>query len=582
MEESQHPPAGASGSSPFAEATANGGGNEPARAAEQAAGNLLRFVYTNNPFYVISAALVFWGLRLSFDTGGESFQTGALMASLAGYTLLLAAVACFLIRAGQVWQDVRTILLVIVLMFLAISVSLDETIAADSRAGTWWFLGGLAFAIVVSELVLAVIRLKLPVLFRIPYYLILSLFFLYPIGLVRLIYDARDPALHWTLFGFSAAAGILFLTLLPAVRRGPRYVEDNGSPWQWPLYPWVLFGLLGLGVCGRAYFLCVSFHAVGGMATIFGLYFLVPLLLAANLLLLEIGIVARSIWVLRTALVAPAGLLALAAAGPAAGGNDFGFRETFSAALGGSPLFMTLLAVNVFYFVAMLRRVPHAAEALTAALAALLVCGPETVDLRTLAQPQALPLMLIAALQLLIAWRYRSALCCLVAACCLVGGLSLEFRGTMFTAYRGLVPLHLLLAAVLLIGAAFRSRFAALLQLLGAAVILAAVVAAVVVDPRLLGNPPAAWLRVYPAAMIALAVAYGYLTANRWYLAPALGGSACWAGVAGWQAYGTLRETMAGLDQIAWGIVCLLVAMLISLTKMGVPQRWFAWRRKQN
>src|SRR4051794_848363 len=52
---------------------------------------LLRRLVTSNPFYVISADLVFVGLRMSFDTDGRTFETWALMLALAGYTLLLAA-----------------------------------------------------------------------------------------------------------------------------------------------------------------------------------------------------------------------------------------------------------------------------------------------------------------------------------------------------------------------------------------------------------------------------------------------------------------------------------------------------------
>ena len=93
------------------------------------------------------------------------------------------------------------------------------------------------------------------------------------------------------MFGFCTAAGGVFLALLPAIRRGAGYVSDNGSPWQWPWYPWTLFGVIGLAVCLRAYYLCVSFHAATGSQTIFGFYFLVPFLWVVACLLLEIGIV---------------------------------------------------------------------------------------------------------------------------------------------------------------------------------------------------------------------------------------------------------------------------------------------------
>ena len=231
--------------------------NKPPPSVAAGVRGLARFIYTNNPFYVVSAGLVLWGLRLSFDTAAESFETLVLMGCLAGYTLLLAAAACFLIRFGKVWEDVRTILLVIVLLFLAISVTFNESLATNPRVGARYFLGGLAFSILLSEGLLRGIRLSLPAWFRLPYHLILALFFLYPVAISPLVPDCNDPKVHWGLFGFSSVAGLVFLTLLPAVRRGPRYVRDHGSPWRWPWYPWVLFGVLGLGVCGRTLFLCM-------------------------------------------------------------------------------------------------------------------------------------------------------------------------------------------------------------------------------------------------------------------------------------------------------------------------------------
>ena len=47
-------------------------------------------VCTANPFYAISAVLVFVGLRISFNTQATIFPSWALLAGLAGYTLLLA------------------------------------------------------------------------------------------------------------------------------------------------------------------------------------------------------------------------------------------------------------------------------------------------------------------------------------------------------------------------------------------------------------------------------------------------------------------------------------------------------------
>ncbi|MBI1913476.1 MAG: hypothetical protein HYS12_01785 [Planctomycetes bacterium] len=313
---------------------------------------LLRRLCTDNPFYVLSAALFLVGLWGSFTAKDGAEQTWALLTGLSGYTLLLAVTACLLVRFGNVWDDVRTVLLLVVLMFLATSVTFDAVLVASPGRGIVCCVGGLLIAVTVSEGVLRGIRLALPAWFRGPYYLILALFFLYPLALSPLLARPHSEALRWGLFGFSTAAGLVFLTLLPAVRRGPSYVRVNGSPWRWPLYPWALFGLLALAVPARAFLLCWSLHLLEGVdrdRLIFGPYFLVPFGLCVAILLLEIGIVASHRLVLAVALAAPVGLVALALVGHQPDPIYRGFLRAFAARLGGDPLFLTLLASAGFY-----------------------------------------------------------------------------------------------------------------------------------------------------------------------------------------------------------------------------------------
>jgi hypothetical protein len=378
---------------------------------------LLRWVSTSNPFYVLSAGLFLVGLWISFGAQSEEVQTWALMSGLAGYTVLLAVTACLLVRFGNVWDDVRTVLLLVVLMFLATSVTFDEVLVLDPLRGAICYIAGLLFAVAVSEGLLHGIQLALPALFRVPYYLILSLFFLYPLALRPLLADGpRSEMLMWGLFGFSPVAGLIFLTLLPAIRRGPGYVRDNGSPWRWPLYPWVLFGLLGFAVPARAFLLCWSMQLldVGNMdRVLFGPFFLVPFGLAVAILLLEIGIGSSRRIVQGTALAMPALLLGLTVFGHREDPIYRDFLALFAARVG-DPLSMALLASACFYAYAALRRAPLSIEALTAALAALAVVGPDTLDSHELTAPQTLPLMAAAALQLAVGvWRHRAWRCLL-------------------------------------------------------------------------------------------------------------------------------------------------------------------------
>jgi len=142
---------------------------------------LIRHLCTSNPFYVISAGLFLAGLFASFEAHAGEVETWALMSGLAGYTLLLAATAFLRVRFAGAWDDLRTVLLLVVLLFLATSVTFDEVLVLEPRRGVACYLVGLLFAVLVSEAVLRGIRLRLPAWFRLPYYLILALFFLYPL-----------------------------------------------------------------------------------------------------------------------------------------------------------------------------------------------------------------------------------------------------------------------------------------------------------------------------------------------------------------------------------------------------------------
>lgn len=538
-------------------------------------GQFAKFLYTHNPFYAISAALVFWGLRSSFDTQGSTFHTFALMGGLVAYTMLLALAAYLVIRFGKVWQDGRILLVLIVLVFLATSISFDDALTLHRVNGTICYVAGLLFALVLSEVLLRGIGLYLPLLFRLPYYLLLALFFLYPVALSWLL-DPFSPAIPWALLAFPAVAGLAYLTLRPAIRRGPGYVKENGSPWIWPFYPWTLFFMIGLGVCGRAYYLCVSMHLAGGSATIFAPYFLVPFLLAVCVLLLEIGIVSQSAGTLAFAMLGPAALVLLALVPPTSRLGMHFLHDTLMGTVGVSPPLIAAIAVAGFYAWAMLRRVPLAAEAMSAALLLVAVLSPATFEFAKSADLRAIPVLLVGILQGAMAARHRSAGRWFVASACVIASAMLEFQDTAFMAYQGVVPAHLMLATVLLIAALHRSPFARFLQNCAALALLAAAVFALSDNTKCLGDVHPAWLIAYPATVIIVAAAYGWLVRNRLYYGSAAGMIACWLAVFAVQGYRYLRELMAGLDYILWGLLSLGLALLITLTKAGATRRWWA------
>src|SRR4030095_6545426 len=98
--------------------------------------SIARFLYTQNPFYLIGTLLVLFGLQQSLGREPQLATSGMLMGLLVGYTLVLAAIATVVLRCGQILDDARTILLVIVLMFFMLSASLDVHLMTEPVSGT--------------------------------------------------------------------------------------------------------------------------------------------------------------------------------------------------------------------------------------------------------------------------------------------------------------------------------------------------------------------------------------------------------------------------------------------------------------
>jgi hypothetical protein len=534
---------------------------------------MARWVCTKNPFYVLSALLVSLGLWVSFGAQDETYETWALLFGTAGYTLLLAVTACLLVRFVGVWDDVRTVLLLVVLLFLATSVTFDDVLAHDATRGIICYLSGLLFAAVVSEGMLRGIGLGLPPLFRAPYYLVLTLFFVYPVAIVPLLDRPLSESLSWALFGFSPFSGLVFLTLLPAIRRGRNYVRDNGSPWRWAWYPWTLFGVLGFGVLARSAMLCWSMHHTPAGQTepyIFGPYFLVPFGLAIGAILVEIGLVERSRSVRHAALFLPAILTLLTVVGHRSDPMYQWFLGRFMLRLGGTPFYLTLLASAAFYGYAALRRVPMALDALSAMFVGLAFVSPHTLDLHTLVAPRGLPMLAAAAVQTAVALHQKSAWRTMVGTGLAVASLTIALRPIGAGSHQGPVAFHLGLAAVLLVGAVFDDRLGRFLRTAGSATALLG--SLVAMTGRILQNGTITpWLvEAYPLAMAILTAGYGFVLGHRPSITFAGLIVSCWLAVLGCRGYVSLRRVVAGLDSIAIGMVLLGLAILTSMAKGGV------------
>ncbi|MEK6234629.1 MAG: hypothetical protein N2C14_07940, partial [Planctomycetales bacterium] len=285
--------------------------DSPAASNPAANANPWRFLTNNNPFYLISAGFVVYGVRRCFSDELDVVNMWLLMGLLSGYALLVAAAGGVIVRWGKMWEDARSIFLVLLLLMLSISVSFDDLLLTeDGRTGFLLILMGFAVCVAVTEALLWGLAIRFPAVFRVPYYLLLTLLYWYPLVLNAVLHDARlsaqggGHALTWCVLLFSILAGAAMATLIPGARRGREAAKSNGTPWSWPWFPMPLFLFLALGVGWRIYALGVSF----GVDANCGAYFLIPFLLSCAAVVLELGLETRNPWPRTLALLAPVGL----------------------------------------------------------------------------------------------------------------------------------------------------------------------------------------------------------------------------------------------------------------------------------
>lgn len=322
----------------------------------------------------------------------------------------------------------------------------------------------------------------------------------------------------------------------------------------------------------RAYSLCLSLHFVGHDWSIFGSYFVVPLLAAVNLLWLELGLTMRKRAFVVAALAAPLVWICLAQTAPRDDRVflDFlrGFQETFDA----TPLFATLLIAVAFYLLAALRHVRGAGEVGLATLAAMSLIGPRTPSFAGPYELTGWPLLVVGGLVLISAIRRHRSVLAAVAASLFVVGSTIEFRGTWFTSI-GLtgvgetVPLELLLGALLVVIAAFRDRHVFLVRV--AAAVLLVWVSGVVSTShgQMLAEPRWLLSAIHLLFWGSTALVFAYwLKLRSFYLATGAG-TALWGLFAMWHSYRFLRTRVAGLREISLGLAFFVLAFVVSVWK---------------
>jgi hypothetical protein len=331
-----------------------------------------------------------------------------------------------------------------------------------------------------------------------------------------------------------------------------------------------LFVVMAIGLAIRCSALCVSFHFVGGHDTIFGPYFLVPIGLALSVVWLEIGIASgrRGVSFVTSAL--PLGLVALALSGHRHEAVYQHFLGLFTASLGGSPAFLSVIAAILFLTYAIARGVPFGWELLSAGLLALTVVAPHTVDILGLVSPRWLPMTAAGSVLGFAAWRHRDSSRAFVAAAILVTGCTIGWGVVSPNADLGAISIHLILLALLIVGGMFDDSLANVARSCGAILLLSLGFVSAMGYTRASDWLPPTLAPYHPAAVVIIGCGYGLRVGDRIYLESAVVGLTAWLCWSGWRGYAQLRRVVVGLDQIVWGLAFFSIAMAISLRKAGL------------
>ena len=551
---------------------------------------LMKWLYTNNPFYAISAVLMLFGVRSAYgDLQIGEINCWLMMGTLAAYTSLLAGIGVLIVRWGKVWEDARSILVLLLLLFLAVSISADDLFVTMESAtgGVMLLVCGYLFSACVTESVLWFARIRLGLAYRVPYHLLLVLFYVAPWWCSPELHPRDKIDLEWAIAAFPVVASFLIVGLVPAVRRGPRYADQNGTPWKWPWFPWTAFGVLIAAVGLRTFALCMTFGPSGpiwvylkggarviAFDTMWSPYFLILPAFAVAVLVFEAGIVTGNRKLVRRVLMLAPLLLVLAL--PFNGGTvSRGFLRTVTDTLG-SPLWLTVWLLLGFYAIAWFRKVQGGGIGLMVTTALLSVVGRETIGPGTVTEPSPWPLLAVGAALLARGIQLRSSIVCTSSFGVLTLVTWQVLPDSMLSEYRMTICYHLLWVLIVIGGLAFSDRFASTLRLVGA--LQAPLAALVVMVSPVASEVPATWRIIYVVVLAAGCLAIAKIWRSKWYLYAftALMGMGFYGGAAlGFRsAVGVLGR--AAITAFCWSVGALLLAFLISAHKANwLPRRLF-------
>lgn len=534
---------------------------------------MTRLLYNHNPFYLISALLVLYGIYRAMPADSNAGGGWLLLSVLCGYTVVLALAAFVIIRFGQVWNDARTILVSLVLLLVVMSTIFDQIVLDNPAAGARLLLLGLAFAIALSEGVLRGLRLPLAKRYRGPYYLMLGLLFGYPLLLGVLSKVGKGEQVPHFVALFPVIGGIAFLTLFPAARRHDQRQLPAGHPWRWPIYPWSAVVMLLVAMGLRTYSFSHGFESGHLGQSTFQPFFLLPLLFAAALLFLELAKTAKSRTWQTVFLTVPIGMFIVALSGTAPNPVAAQFLQSLSNRVG-SPVQLTAIALTIFYCVAWFRGLKLAETGLIVCATVFAAASRQTIDFNTLHAPHWAPLASIGAIEFLAGLRFRTSWRQMLAATYGLGSASrLDWLSAGSNSPHGVIEaLGVVVLVAFVLGAVCDDRWARRMRRFGWPLIPLVALAAMWRDTGELSAAQHAIHAVYLACLTTTAFIYWYRTPALTRFAGAAIASALFVAFAASWAYRAMEQSRLaeGLPWMAWGSAALGLAMALSLAKAGI------------
>ena len=536
---------------------------------------LARLLVNQNPFYVISSACVIHGSSYWFRENGNG-SPWQLMALVGGFILLLTVIGFCVVRFGRLWDDARSIFVMLFLLFAELALSFDDVFISDWREGSLLFVCGWLFAVAVFEFLFLSLQIRLRALYRVPFHLMLSMLFLYPLTMVWAIQNSEHRVIQWQLLGFNLAVAGGVVLLIPAIRKGIAYCQPSGTPWRWPLFPWIPFGVMIGALCIRSFAMCASLDAAilqsvtaaRQLQSIFCGYFLCPIILAVALVLLELGIVNRNSVVKNVALVVPGLACFLAFPSKDLSTLQLAFLNDVTETVA-APLLVTLATCTIFYGVAAARGIRVAEWWLSIVAMELLYVTGDSNIWSPAATLQFWSLSGIIVFHILLGIRRRSVLQALTGV--LLASVPLHHAAVESFGWEFCVAVevHVLLLAVLVL--AISSGHRTLVSLTAFALALFAVVA--VFPPFAASAEVASIFRYSYTACLVVGTATLFCFTRFWpFFNASIAGLVALSSVAARQVWLAIRhiDGWQGLVFYGAGLFWLLVAIVISFWKSRI------------